>query len=197
MKIRYKWISEYSDPNYWSRRTPLLLGAPKIFNLYMDLNDNKLRNFLKKCNGRILDAGCGTGRFLHYADVGIDFSKGMLNQAKRARKSLVVASIPNLPIRDKTFAVAFTVDVLLHVKPARRKDTIRELKRVADTVYNFLSEQRTILPFVMQSLENLHFKPRRLIPYVALFLAFPFDRFKKLKVNNSLLVEGNYESASC
>ena len=71
---------------------------PKFFLLYQDLNDKKLRVFLRKLKGKILDAGCGDGRFIAYADVGVDFSKGMLKKARsryrykdfvrRLRKSL-------------------------------------------------------------------------------------------------------------
>lgn len=185
MRIKYGWISEYSNPHYWSHRTPLLLGAPKIVNFYLDLNDNKVRNFLKKWKGRILDAGCGSGRFLHYADIGIDFSKGMLQKAKRSGRSLVLTSILHLPFRDRAFAMAFTVDVLLHLKPEERNEATRELQRVAKNVYNFLSEQRTILPFIVHSLKTLPLKPRRLILYVALFLTFPFDRLRKLKIHHA------------
>lgn len=197
MKIRYGWIPEYSDPHYWDARTPLWISVPKVVNFYFDLNDNKVRNFLRKQKGRILDAGCGSGRFLNYADVGVDFSKAMLRKAKRIRKSLVLASILHLPFRDKAFAVAFTVDVLLHIKPEKRNEAVKELHRVAKAIYNFLAEQRTTMPFIMQHLKILPFKPRKLIPYIALFLTFPFDRLRKLKINRiSLLDENKYESAS-
>jgi SAM-dependent methyltransferase len=59
----------------------------KNFQLYQDLNDKKLRVFLKKLRGKVLDAGCGDGRFIEYADVGVDFSRGMLNRAKKTSPS--------------------------------------------------------------------------------------------------------------
>jgi len=63
MKITYAWNPEYATPEHWDLRTPLHLGMPKFFLVYQDLNDKKLRVFLRKLKGRILDAGCGEGRF--------------------------------------------------------------------------------------------------------------------------------------
>ena len=147
----------------------------------------KLKVFLKNLKGKILDAGCGNGKFLSYADVGIDFSKGMLQRAKSRQqaKSLVLASIIHLPFKDKAFSAAFTVDILLHIEPNRRKDVINELNRVANNSYNFLVEHRTITPFILQLLKTLRLKPQRWLPYITLLLAFPFDRLRKLKIDSS------------
>lgn len=187
IKTKYPWIPGYSDPHYWDKRTPLTLGMPKIVNFYINLNDNKIRVFLRTQKGRILDAGCGNGRFLGYADVGVDFSKGMLCKAKRAERSLVQASILKLPFRESLFSVAFSVDMLLHVKSSERKIATTELQRVAKKVYTFLSEHRTVFPLICDLLLNSPFKPKRLIPYFALLLAFPFDRIRSLKVNSTEL----------
>jgi hypothetical protein len=59
MRIKYCWNPEYPNPDHWDARTPLYLGMPKFFVLYQDLNDRKLRVFLKRLKGKILDAGCG------------------------------------------------------------------------------------------------------------------------------------------
>lgn len=165
MKIKYRWHSEHSNPHYWDKRTALWLGTPRLVNLYLNLNDNKLRRLLKKQKGRILDAGCGDGRFLSCADVGVDFSRDIIQRAKSKRygKSLVLASILNLPFRRKTFDVAFTVDVILHPEPEEQPKAMKELESVADNVYNFLGEHRTVIPFVTQL-----FKPVGLVPYIAL-----------------------------
>ena len=157
---------------------------PKIVNFYINLNDNKIRGFLRTQKGKILDAGCGNGRFLRYADIGVDFSKGMLYKAKKAERSLVQASILKLPFRKGMFSVAFSVDVLLHIKPSERKIAMTELQRVTKKIYTFLSEHRTVFPLICNLLLNSPFKPKRLIPYFAWLLAFPFDRIRSLKVNS-------------
>ena len=188
MKVKYGWDSEYPNPEYWDSRTPLHLGMPKFFHLYQNLNDKKLRFFLKKTRGKTLDAGCGDGRFIAYADVGCDFSKGMLKRAKSRYqdRDFVRASILHLPFRDKAFSAAFTVDVLLHIQPEKRKDALREVDRVADYSYNFLPEHRTIIPFIFELLRTITLKPLWLIiPYIAVVFAFPFDRLRKLKIDST------------
>lgn len=185
MKIKYAWFFEYGQPGYWNSRTPLWLDMPRLINFYFDLNDNKVRNFLKIRKGKILDSGCGDGRFLPYADVGVDFSKGMLKKAKYKGRDLVRASILHLPFKNKSFDVAFMVDVLLHIEPDKQKQALTEAKRVAKTVYNFLGEHRTILPFIIEALRNIHFIPRGLIPFVALLFPFPIDRIKKLVIQRA------------
>jgi ubiquinone/menaquinone biosynthesis C-methylase UbiE len=156
--------------------------------MYQDLNDKKLRVFLKRLKGRILDAGCGEGRFIDYADVGIDFSRGMLKRAERRHKgkSLIRASILCFPLRDKAFSAAFSVDVLLHISPEKRICALKELQRVADNFHIFLAEQRTTTPFILEPFRKFRRKLFWLIfPYVCVFLAFPFDRLRKLQMPDS------------
>lgn len=187
MKIKYYWNEDYPNPDYWDARTPLHVGMPKFFLLYQNLNDKKLRAFLKRLNGKILDAGCGDGRFLAYADVGVDFSKGMLKRVRTRypHRTFVRGSILHLPFKDKVFSYAFTVDVLLHIRPSQREYALREVYRVSKDSYNFLGEHRTIIPFIFELLRTFPFKPAwRIIPYIAVFLAFPFDRVKRLKTDS-------------
>ena len=191
MRIKYCWNPEYPNPDHWDARTPLYLGMPKFFVLYQDLNDRKLRVFLKRLKGKILDAGCGDGRFIAYADVGVDFSKGMLKKARDRYpdRNFIRASILHLPFKDKAFSVAFTVDVLLHIQPDKRKDAVKEVDRVADDSYNFLGEHRTIIPFIFELLRTISLKPLWLIiPHIAVFFSFPFDRLKKLKIDSAFQI---------
>ena len=188
MKFRYGWNSRYPEPDYWDTRTPLYIGTPKFFQLYQDLNAKKLRVFLKGLNGKILDAGCGDGRFIEYADLGVDFSKGMLKRAKSRHKTkaFVRASILSLPFRNKIFSASFTMAILLHIEPEKRKNALKELDRVADNSYNFLSEDLTLAPLMLALLRKSPFKYlSQAIPYIAVFLAFPFDRVKKLEIDSS------------
>lgn len=191
MRIKYSWNPEYPKPSNWDARTPLHLGMPKFFHLYQDLNDKKVRVFLSKLNGRILDAGCGDGRFMAYADVGVDFSKGMLQKAKSRHRdrNFVRASILHLPFKNKAFSAAFTVDVLLHIQPDKREHAAKELNRVANECYNFLGEHRTIVPFILEALKTIPLKWAWLIvPYIAVFLAFPFDRLIDLEIDSTFQV---------
>lgn len=188
MKIRYAWNPDYVSPNYWNLRTPLHIGMPKFFLLYQNLNDNKLRIFLKTLKGRILDAGCGEGRFTGYADVGIDFSRGMLKRTKNKHKQrmLVLASILYLPFKNRTFSASFSIDVLLHISPDKRKAALKELNRVAINPYIFLAEHRTISVFILYLIGIC--LPKFLVkffPYISVIIAFPVDRIRKLKIESN------------
>lgn len=188
MKITYGWNPEYVNPEHWNSRTPLHLGMPKFFLVYQNLNDKKVRVFLRTLKGRILDAGCGDGRFTAYSDVGVDFSRGMLKraEARHKGKALVRASMLCLPFKGKTFSAAFSVDVLLHISPEKRKCALKELDRVAGNSYIFLAEHRTITPFILESFRTIHLKLFWLIfPYVCVLLAFPLDRLRKLKIEST------------
>ena len=180
MKPEYQWLSDYDKPNYWSNFSPIYFQTlPFIFGFYFNLNDNKLRRFLKKQKGKTLDLGCGNGRFLFYADVGVDFSKEMLKRAKRTGKEVILASILNLPFKDKTFDVAFMADTSIIIKPDERTQAYEEGKRVTKQFYDFLAEDRTFLPYTLSIFLDIPL-PVRVTAYVALFLSFIVDRFRKL-----------------
>lgn len=180
---RPNWDDSYTQPEYWGSRTPLYIGMPKVFHFYQDLNDNKIRGFLSKLGGRILDAGCGDGRFMDYADVGVDFSKGMLERARRRHpnKNFILASILKLPFKSNVFDAAFSVDVFCHIHPNQRDEATEEVNRITAQFYNILGENRNTAGSILQYFRNIKSKTLWLIiPYVAVFLAFPIDRFKKL-----------------
>ncbi len=102
MKTEYRWLSEYDKPKYWSKFSPIYFKSlPFLFGFYFNLNDNKLRKFLKKQKEKTVDLGCGNGRFLDYADLGVDFSKEMLKRAKRTGKDVVLASILDCLLKTK------------------------------------------------------------------------------------------------
>jgi len=175
---------EAADPHHWDSRTPLYLGMPRIFHLYQDMNDKKVRVFLSKLGGRILEVGCGEGRFTAYATVGVDFSKGMLQRARRRHsdRNFVRASILNLPFRDKSFSSAFTVDVINHISPERQSIAINELHRVAERPSNFVAEDRTSIPSLLQRFGKIrHRIVKLMVPYLVVPLAFFLDRFKELE----------------
>lgn len=183
MKPEYRWLSDYDKPNYWSDFSPIYFQTlPFIFGFYFNLNDNKLRRFLKKQKGKSLDLGCGNGRFLFYADIGIDFSKEMLKRAKRTGKEVILASILNLPFKDKTFDIAFMADTSIIIKPNERTQAYKEGKRVTKHFYDFLAEDRTFLPFTLSIFLDMPL-PVRVTAYIALFLSFIVDRFRKLVIS--------------
>lgn len=87
--------------------------------------------------GRVLDVGCGTGRFLgalpdRYAAVGIDVSAGMLDFAREKGLDVAQAGGDDLPFDDGSFDLVATFAVLHHlIDPAVVRATLREMVRVA------------------------------------------------------------------
>ena len=190
MKPEYRWLGEYDKPDYWSKFSPIYFQSlPFLFGVYFNLNDNKLRKFLKSQKGKTLDLGCGNGRFLAYADFGVDFSKEMLKRAKRTGKEVILASILHLPFKDKSFDMAFMADTSIIINPTERKDAYNEAKRVAKNFYDFIAEDRTFIPFLLSIFQTIAL-PIKLTAYLVLLLSFPVDRVRKLVISH-----GHYASS--
>ncbi|MBL4632235.1 MAG: class I SAM-dependent methyltransferase [Kofleriaceae bacterium] len=82
----------------------------------------------------ILEAGCGTGlllgRSLRFAKSarGVDLSAGMLSKAKERGLDVVQGSITQLPYKDESFDLVYSVKVLAHIEDIER--AMSEMARV-------------------------------------------------------------------
>jgi len=82
----------------------------------------------------ILEAGCGTGLLLAEAArvgrsaIGVDLSRGMVQQARSRGLSVVQGSLTTLPLPDASVDLVYSMKVLAHVPPIR--EAIAELARV-------------------------------------------------------------------
>jgi SAM-dependent methyltransferase len=86
--------------------------------------------------GRVLDVGCGTGRFLDalpagYERVGVDVSDAMLDRAREKGIEVALASGGTLPFDDDSFDLVTTFAVLHHlIDRDLVRATLREIARV-------------------------------------------------------------------
>lgn len=118
---RNKFGEQYFE---WRRQNPnaLLKGNKDISFLKYLLWDRVVRKRVPQ--GRLLDAGCGEGRFLRWAErrgydtYGIDISEfavAKLSKHQLRRAKLLVAEVGALPFRDRFFDVIVCFDVLEHL----------------------------------------------------------------------------------
>ena len=95
-----------------------------------------LFDYTKK-NEKVLDLGCGNGRFSQYLEdaeyVGADFSEKMIQEAKKrfSEKQFVVADATKLPFEDNYFDKVYSI-AMIHQIPSHeyRLKALLEIKRV-------------------------------------------------------------------
>jgi ubiquinone/menaquinone biosynthesis C-methylase UbiE len=108
------------------------------------INDihNEIFDGLIKKDDKVLDAGCGYGRWADKFDnyVGVDFSPDFIERAKKKypNKEFIVAKLEELPFKDKEFDWAFCVSIKKMIVDNMGEEAWQkmedELKRVAKKV---------------------------------------------------------------
>lgn len=101
---------------------------------YIDAQERRFLNSLleNKDSNHILDLGCGTGRLLEYANVGIDPSEEMINIAKRKypNKDLFTESATQTHFQDQTFDVIYSFHVFMHLDETTIREILNETYRI-------------------------------------------------------------------
>jgi len=95
-----------------------------------------------------IDIACGTGRFLDFADNGIDFSSEMVKIAKSkfTNKSIELADARELPFDDNTFKNALAFHLFMHLNQNDLELILEEthgiLKKNGLFIFDVPSEKR-------------------------------------------------------
>ncbi|MBX9852465.1 MAG: methyltransferase domain-containing protein [Cytophagaceae bacterium] len=107
-----------------------------------------LTAILSKNTERILDMGCGTGRFLQFANYGIDFSPEMLKiaKAKYPDKKLSQSDAESTPFESNFFEQAFSLHVFMHLSKEKVSGILDEAYRILKPkgifIFDFPSKKR-------------------------------------------------------
>lgn len=181
------------------------------------LRENVLRLIGDVRGLTILDIGCGTGHFSQSLAgenylLGIDISSEMLSLARNKGLHAIQSSGDNLPIPDKSFDMALSVNVIQTIP--RGKELIREMMRVIKpggrAVVSTINGGNITLAFFRavekKKYERMHiYTPEELIGcFIAhdgrvnsvLFLYFPFGKAKKMKRERDFGFSAKYFSTS-
>lgn len=117
---------------------------------FIDFLERKiLSNILfKKENHIVLDLACGTGRFLDFADIGIDASEKMIETARKKFKNkiLFVADAERTPLENESVDVILIFHLFMHLNQEKiiaiLKECNRILKKGGLVIFDTPSEKR-------------------------------------------------------
>jgi SAM-dependent methyltransferase len=123
----YERIAEVDERHWWYRSMLAIEFA-------------LLGDRVSRAAQRLLDAGCGTGGFLHWAAdsglfasvAGVDLGSEAIDLARRRvpEADLRVAPMRELPFAAASFDLVVMHDVLQHIHASEIDESLRELRRV-------------------------------------------------------------------
>lgn len=99
-----------------------------VYGFFVEQRKELAREFLKDCR-TVLDAGCGDGKFLGLFKnmVGVETNSEKLKTVRG--KTMICASVENLPFKDGSFDGILCTEVLEHVRNYMK--AMNEIHRVA------------------------------------------------------------------
>jgi ubiquinone/menaquinone biosynthesis C-methylase UbiE/uncharacterized protein YbaR (Trm112 family) len=125
-------VTQYADHEFHERLH--VTDAPPV--LSARVKADMMRRLLQPGPGeRVLDLGCGAGKFALYASrdgaraTGVDVAPFFLERAVR-QVGLVLGDLRRLPFRKGAFPRAYTLDVLEHLDEQGVREVLREARRV-------------------------------------------------------------------
>jgi len=122
-------------------------------NSYGNYIDIQERTFLKNnlplyTTHKILDLGCGTGRFLDFANYGVDISPKMIEAAKVKfqEKEIKEGSVSSIPYPENFFEVIYSLHVIMHLNKEITKtfldEAYKKTKPNGKLIFDFPSAKR-------------------------------------------------------
>ena len=144
------FLDYYDSEKYAERRLKKLKGHfSKNYTKYGLFYFNKLR---LKNNEKVLDVGCGVGKFVGYAvekgaeGYGIDFSPSVIKLAKANFKGqFVVGDITKMPYQNNFFDKIFCDEVYEHLSLDEGQKMVNEIYRVLKPGGRFLIKTPNVL----------------------------------------------------
>ncbi|WP_299222615.1 class I SAM-dependent methyltransferase [uncultured Aquimarina sp.] len=101
---------------------------------YINNQENRiLRKYLNQEDVSLnLDVACGTGRFLKYADHGVDISSEMIKISKNRfpSKEIIVGDAEELPYKNEHFENVISFHLFMHLDLTATKKILSEVGRV-------------------------------------------------------------------
>ncbi|MFN0015217.1 MAG: class I SAM-dependent methyltransferase [Saprospiraceae bacterium] len=133
-----------------------LYDSDRFGNTYGQFIDAQERAILSQLLGsavgqRVLDVGCGTGRFLDFATHGLDASAAMLAVARQKQpdKLLTQADFFEQPYENDYFEAAISMHVVMHIASTDLEKLLAEVHRIlkpgGQFIFDFPSKPRRTL----------------------------------------------------
>ncbi len=129
---------------------------------FINSQEKKILNKILKINNKnnVLDIGCGTGRFLDFANFGVDINEAMVKIARQKypNKNILVKDASDTGFENATFNIVISFHLLMHLDVEKTKKIIDEAHRVLQNggrlIFDIPSKKRRKL--VNYTAQNWH-----------------------------------------
>lgn len=163
--------------DYWESESFIRIFIEKSRDLYFA---RMFANIVKKhSDGKVLEAGCGTGKSLKYLknSVGLDNSKEAIRIAKSYSKKIVIADIMRPPFKKNSFDLVFNQGVMEHFNELEFDQILKEFTRISKKTLIIVPSETSVFRIVNPFKEfNKFFSKQQLKTLMK-------KQFKSVKVN--------------
>ena len=121
----YNNLASYYDKNRFDNSYGRFINFQEIRILKKYLSEKDI--------SKNLDIACGTGRFLNYADYGIDISSKMVEIARKKfpEKNIILGDIENLPYKKSFFQNVLSFHLFMHLENNQLKDILDNVSNIS------------------------------------------------------------------